>query len=108
MQFEFATAARIAFGPGLLRQIGSLAKPFGRRALLVVGKNPERSRPLVSMLNERGVGTVSISVPGEPDLENVLAGAKLANSNACEFVIGFGGGSALDAGKAIAALLTNG
>jgi alcohol dehydrogenase class IV len=49
----------------------------------------------------------TFSVSGEPTLETVLSGARLAREEACKVVIGFGGGSVIDAGKAIAALVTN-
>jgi alcohol dehydrogenase class IV len=51
-------------------------------------------------------GTV-FQINGEPDVPMIIAGLNLAKTKKCEFVIGFGGGSVLDAGKAIAAMLTN-
>jgi alcohol dehydrogenase class IV len=50
---------------------------------------------------------VALAVSGEPTIELVREGAKHARTERCDMVIGFGGGSALDTGKAIAALLTN-
>src|SRR5438105_4705526 len=44
---------------------------------------------------------------GEPEIETVQQAAALARQEGCELVIGFGGGSALDTGKALAAMLTN-
>src|SRR5207247_9546375 len=46
MRFEFATATRIIFGAGTLREIGRLAKELGQRALLVTGRNLSRVEPL--------------------------------------------------------------
>jgi alcohol dehydrogenase class IV len=107
MRFEFASATRIVFGPGTLREAGPMAKAFGRRALLVTGRDPRRAQPLQALLREHGVAEVTCPVAGEPTLETVQAGAALARAERCDLVIGFGGGSALDAGKAIAALLAN-
>ncbi|MGH7992703.1 MAG: iron-containing alcohol dehydrogenase [Limisphaerales bacterium] len=107
MQFEFATATRIHFGAGIINQVGSGAKHFGRRALLVTGRNVRRAEKMLAGLSASGVGAVPFSVAGEPELSTVELGTALAKKENCEFVIGFGGGSALDAAKAIAALLAN-
>jgi len=58
-------------------------------------------------LREQGVGAVAFSVSGEPEVETVRQGVALARQEHCALVISFGGGSALDAGKAIAAMLAN-
>ena len=100
--FEFATAARILFGEGTVRQVPAAAASLGRRALLVTGASPERARPLQNSLAAAGVSTIPFAVPGEPTLDLIRSAPR-----DCDFVIAFGGGSALDAAKAIAALLTN-
>jgi alcohol dehydrogenase class IV len=107
MKFEFATATRIVFGAGTVNNIGAIAKEFGRRALVVMGRDSRRAERLLAGLKSSGVGAVTFSVAGEPDLATVERGTKLAQAEQCELVIGFGGGSALDAAKAIAAMLTN-
>jgi alcohol dehydrogenase class IV len=105
--FEFATASRIIFGSGVLRQVGPLAKELGRCALVVTGGHPHRAEPLLARLREQTIATVNFSVPGEPDVLAVERGVALAKEQRCDLVVGFGGGSALDTGKAIAAMLTN-
>ena len=105
--FEFATATRIIFGAGVLREIGPLAKGFGRRALIVTGRDTRRAEPLKALLGEQGVDTVTFPVSGEPEVQTVKQGLAAAKEQESDLIIGFGGGSALDAGKAIAALLTN-
>lgn len=107
MTFEFATSTRIVFGVGALREVGTHAKEFGHRALVVTGRDTRRAEGLLSSLREQGVVGLTFSVFGEPDLETVEQGIKQARHQHCDLVIGFGGGSALDAGKAIAAMLTN-
>lgn len=107
MQFEFATANRVMFGPGAARQAGRLARDFGRRALVVTGRDAGRAQFLVDSLRQSGVAAVLFSVAGEPDIETVKHGLERATGENCELVVGCGGGSALDAGKAIAALLAN-
>ena len=107
MKFEFATATRIIFGAGTLKEAGPLAKAFGRRALVVTGRDVRRAEPLLAILQAHAVAAVAFSVPGEPEIKTVQAGTALARRERCDCVISLGGGSALDAGKAIAAMLTN-
>ncbi len=107
MRFEFATAGRIIFGPGTLREVGPLARGFGDRALVVTGADPRRAEPLLGLLREHGLACSSLAVRGEPEVETVRQGAALAKEEGCGVVVSFGGGSALDAGKAIAAMMAN-
>ncbi len=107
MRFEFVTATKIIFGPGTLREIGTVAKEFGGRALVVTGANPKRAEPLLAILRSNGVDAVTFPVTGEPEIKTIQDGTALAKAEHCDLVIGFGGGSAIDGGKAIAAMLTN-
>jgi alcohol dehydrogenase class IV len=107
MQFEFASATRIIFGTGTLAQAAPAARSFGRRALVVAGKSAGRAGPLLEALKAEGLETGIFHVAGEPSVETVVAGVEQARATGCELIIGLGGGSALDTGKAIAALLTN-
>jgi len=104
--FEFATAARIVFGAGRLTEVGPIAAEIGAHALLVSGTR-DRVPALVDSLHEHGVATTSFHVPGEPTIALVEQGAELARESGCELVVAIGGGSVIDAGKAIAALITN-
>jgi alcohol dehydrogenase class IV len=106
--FEFTTATRIIFGPGSLADVGAIAANMGRRALLVTGRNQDRIAPLLEQLHGQEVETILFSVPGEPTTAVALAGVQKARESGCGFVISLGGGSVLDTGKAIAALLANG
>ena len=107
MRFEFATAGRVIFGAGTLKEAATAVSGWGEHALLVVGKSAERASGLIDDLTSRGIRVTIFHVPGEPTVELALEGVRTARQNGCELVIGMGGGSALDAGKAIAALLTN-
>ena len=106
--FDFATATRVIFGAGRLREVGQIAKEFGRRAFVVTGRSTERVTPLLASLKGHEVGFVTFPIAGEPTTEIVQSGTHSAHEQGCDLVIGFGGGSAIDTGKAIAALLTNG
>ncbi len=107
MRFEFATATRIIFGAGALREVGPLARQIGTNALVVTGSDVRRAAPLLTLLSEQGVVSSVFSVRGEPAVETVQRGVGLAKEQHSAQVIALGGGSALDAGKAIAAMLAN-
>lgn len=108
MRFEFATANRIIFGPGVSQEVPALTAGLGRRPLLVVGKSGGRAEPLAAQLRRRGLEPVLFHVIGEPTVDDAQAGAQQARQAGCDVVIGLGGGSVLDAAKAIAMLMTNG
>ena len=107
MRFEFATAARIIFGEGTLQEIHSLAPKMGRRPLIITGQTAERYRPLLVILGAAGLDSLTFPVSGEPSVEIVREGAEYAREQGRDFVIGIGGGSVMDAGKAISAMVTN-
>ena len=104
--FEFATATRIIFGEGKLKEIATIAPEFGSRALVVCG-NVERAKPLFDLLDSAKIAVSTFSISGEPSIPSVKAGTEQAKTFGAQMVISFGGGSAIDAGKAIAALATN-
>ena len=108
MRFEFITAARIIFGPGTMAQLGPLARELGRHALVTTGLSPAQSEPVLATLSAAGIDYVTLPVAGEPTTDLVRQGARLALESGCDFVIGLGGGSAIDAAKAIGALAANG
>ena len=102
VQFAFATATRILFGAGTAREAAASAREMGKRAVVVTGSSPERAASLTRQLD-----AVPFPIPGEPTLERIREGAGAARAEGCDVVVAMGGGSAIDAGKAIAALLTN-
>jgi len=107
MRFEFATAGQIIFGPGTLKEIGDLAADMGRRAFVVTGRTVDRAAALKGLLKKKGVAVTQFSIPAEPTTDLALAAVDSARREACDFVVGIGGGSVLDTGKVVAALLTN-
>jgi alcohol dehydrogenase class IV len=107
MKFEFATATRIVFGANAIQNAGKFAGEFGERALVITGSNPHRAGKMLSSLAANGIVTAIFSVAGEPEISTVESGVALAKKEKCGFVIGIGGGSVMDAAKAIAAMLTN-
>jgi alcohol dehydrogenase class IV len=107
MNFEFATASRIVFGAGAINQVGQGVKHIGRRALVVTGRNPQRAEKLLAILSASGVEAATFAVAGEPEISTVENGTAFAKQENCGLVIAIGGGSVIDAGKAIAAMMTN-
>jgi len=99
MNFQFATAGAIRFGAGSAQGLGQRM----RRPLLVCGAHPERWAGLLKGL----AAAPRLLVPGEPSIALALQGAELARHEACDGVVALGGGAALDAGKAVAALAAN-
>ena len=107
MRFEFATAQKIVFGSGAIKEVGSLALGLGRCALVVTGRAAGRAEVLFKLLKNQGVAAHGFSVSGEPDITTIERGVAQAKTAGCDLVAGFGGGSAIDGAKAIAAMLTN-
>ena len=103
---------QVIFGEGSVRELGAPLKSFGGHALLVTGGGPTSRSPAVallrSLLEENGIALSHFQeVRPDPDMETVERGAAFAQERGCDFVIGLGGGSPLDAAKIIAALLAN-
>ena len=107
VRFEFNTANRIVFGNGSFQQLGAIAAEMGSRAIVVTGRSGKRADPLVRQLDAQGIACTRFGVPNEPTVSLLEKGLSKAREHAADLVIGFGGGSAMDAGKAIAALLPN-
>jgi len=106
VRFEFATANRVLFGSGTLKEVPAAAAAFGRRVLAVI-ESPERSAHLFELLQQAGLKVTPYCIQGEPCIASVLEGVRIARSLQPDLVIGMGGGSALDNAKAVAVLATN-
>ncbi|HLA40666.1 MAG TPA: iron-containing alcohol dehydrogenase [Candidatus Glassbacteria bacterium] len=107
MKFEFATTARIVFGFGARDEIAPAAAALGRRVLLVTGSSGRYAGELARKLEDQGLACFHFTVSGEPTVLLIDAGVRVAREAGCQVVIAVGGGSVIDAGKAIAAMLTN-
>ncbi len=103
--FEFATANRIIFGTGKLNELSKQVAGNAKRLLLVCGYSSDAIPRLRQMLSAPGISITEFRVQGEPTIDLVRAGVRAAQN--CDMVVGLGGGSVVDTGKAIAALVTN-
>ena len=107
MQFEFLSPNRIVFGNGSIKKVGEIAPTLGKHALVVCGSGSVPSGLLLQIMDDADIDVEVFHVTKEPDIPTIRAGLAKSNTANCDFVIGFGGGSVLDAAKAIAALMTN-
>ncbi len=107
MRFEFATANRIIFGPGTLKEVAPLSAEMGKRACVITGHTIERAKSLLEQLDQQEIEYVTFNIAGEPTTTIAKAGVELARKAKSDLVISIGGGSVLDTGKVVAAMLTN-
>jgi len=106
---KFQSVPRVLTGCGCVSALGAEAARLGRKALLVTGRTAMRehgfTQRILEMLRSAGVDTVTFDhVEAEPASPTIDRGRQVARENSCDVVICLGGGSAIDAGKAIAAL----
>jgi alcohol dehydrogenase class IV len=97
--FDFATAGQIVFGQGKRREAIESARRLGSKTLLVTGAHPERAAWFGA--------AETMTVHGEPTIEDARIGAAQARTTGCDVVVAIGGGSAIDLAKAVAALAAN-
>ena len=110
--FTIARLPRIVFGAGTVSRAPGETRGFGRRALVVTGARWFRASPhweaLCRGLDEGGVAWEVLGVDGEPSPEVVDRAVAEFRDRGIEVVLGIGGGSVLDAAKAVAGLLPRG
>jgi alcohol dehydrogenase class IV len=102
--FDLAVPRRVLFGPGRADELADLLPPLGRRVLLCAGSDPSRALSILGDLDPAAV----VSVTGEPTVDAVRTATREAGDAGVDVVVAIGGGSVLDTGKAVAALLGNG
>ena len=107
MKIDFSTSKRIIFGNGEFRNIPEYIKGLGSRVFFIRGNNPFYGKEFFELIETLNLEITYFIVNKEPDIFLLISAVKLARENNCEFVIGFGGGSVIDTGKAVAALLNN-
>ncbi len=110
--FELALPGRILFGEGRLEELGNLASGFGRRVALVTGRGSAEASGLLArveaILGGTGIRHLRIAIDAELAIEDLSAALAELRPFEPQCVVAIGGGSALDGGKALAALLGSG
>lgn len=106
-EFTYHLPVRLIFGRGKVAMVGAVAAEYGRKALVVTGKNSARKTGILDRvldcLRESGLdASVFDRVESNPLTTTVQTGAAVALAEKCDVVIGLGGGSSLDAAKGIA------
>ncbi len=106
--FTFYLPTKLIFGPGEISKVGAEAKKLGERALIVTGKRSAAASGIINRvtdyLEREGVSAVVFDkIEPNPRTATIDEAAELANDNKCDFIIGLGGGSPMDAAKGIAA-----
>jgi len=107
--FSICRLPHIIFSRGAIKQLPELCLQYGTNVLLVTGARSFESSDSFSQLktafDEAGIKFEKCSVPGEPSPELIDTAVKRFKDQSFDVVLGIGGGSALDAAKAIAGLL---
>lgn len=110
--FSIGRLPRIEFGTGSVQQLPEIVARYGSRVLLVLGGQSFRmspfAEPLFAALRGRGCGWDAVSVEAEPSPEMIDDTVAAMRQRSVDVVVGIGGGSVLDAAKAIAGLLRTG
>ena len=112
MSFQMYVPTRILFGENQLENLHTQQLP-GKKALIVIsnGKSTKENGSLAAteeQLKKAGVETVLFDkIMANPLKSTVMEGAACAKENGCDFIVALGGGSVMDASKAIAAMATN-
>ena len=110
--FSVGRLPRVVFGAGVFREIPRIARGYGQRVLIVTGNRSLRASKnwsaLLDGLRAAGVSVADMAVDREPSPQLVDSAVAAYRSKNIDMVIGIGGGSALDAAKAIAGLLKPG
>lgn len=111
--FEVCMNPRMICKEGIIDEIGQIVKQFGNKAFVVAYKNGVRSKGVLDRLKNALVKdgvTFQIyeGIAPDPDISSIDEGARQCAEGGFDVVVGIGGGSVLDAAKAIAMLVTNG
>lgn len=110
LRFEFLNTPQIVFGKGRFQEIGDLLSQYGKR-ILIAGSESAFSQikeRFEAIISKKKISYEIIFIKGEPDIHQIDSGVELGIKQKADAVLGIGGGSAVDAGKAIAGLISNG
>ncbi|TCT17002.1 alcohol dehydrogenase [Natranaerovirga pectinivora] len=105
--FNFQVPTEVIFGVDTIEQIGEIGNRYGKKAMIVTGGTSAKKSGLidrvVTLLNKNNIDVVVFDeVTPNPLAKTVRDGVSIVKKENCDFIIGLGGGSAMDASKAIA------
>ena len=105
--FNYSQPTEVLFGAGRIKETGQLAARYGRKCLLVTGPRSPRREELDQRVKESmkaaGVSVAQFDgVRPNPTTAQVSAGSRMARDAGADVILGLGGGSSMDAAKAIA------
>lgn len=102
MDFQIVLPGKTLAGKGALSRAG--LEKYGKKPLIVTGKHTAKSAAAAELLKYAPAGVIFDGITGEPTVGMINSGVGAYHDNSCDYVIGIGGGSALDSAKAIAAM----
>ncbi|HHT7190488.1 TPA: iron-containing alcohol dehydrogenase [Bacillus cereus] len=109
---EFRMPKSVLYGRNSLEKLGEQSKKLGKRAFIVTDTIMEKLGYIercMKYLNKKGITVITYNkVNAEPTNIHVLEALTICKEGKCDFIIGIGGGSCIDAAKAVAVLCTNG
>ncbi|MDC5821406.1 iron-containing alcohol dehydrogenase [Vibrio europaeus] len=105
--FQFMTSTRIIFGEGALQSSLSVINQYGYSVLLVTGKNTDRASAILHYIKQQNMRYQHVAISGEPNITMIEETALVGRKFKPDMVIAIGGGSVLDMGKALAAVIPN-
>jgi alcohol dehydrogenase class IV len=107
--FQFAALPKIFFRNGMIADIPALIKSFGRSAILITGKSSfsesETGSKIIGKLIAEGIASEHVTIAREPTPEIIDYAVSEIGKKKISVVVAIGGGSVIDAGKAISAML---
>lgn len=112
MRFNYNLPVNLIFGAGRIEEVGSETAKYGKKALIVTGKNSTKKTGLLdrtkNIMEETGIEVIIFDqVEQNPLTTTAYQGASIAKENGCDVIVGLGGGSIMDAAKAIAFIVLN-
>ena len=105
--FQFMTSSRIIFGEGALSSSLSILNHYGYSVLLVTGRHHARASAVIGYINSQNMRYQHVSVYSEPHITMVEETAMMGRRFKPDMVVAVGGGSVIDMGKALSAIIPN-
>jgi alcohol dehydrogenase class IV len=107
--FQFARLPKIYFGTGKITDLPRFITEYGKSVLLVTGKQSFKNSlyyiNLIGSFESAGIQHYDVTIQGEPSPDIIDHTVEAFREKVINVVVGVGGGSVLDAGKAISAML---